>query len=243
MDLIRRADAADAALVLDTSTRVAAAARSGLIDLRFAPPRFDCRISLLSAFLSALNVIKWFLINTPFEHVYVTGSQPDLLTSSHSRLPGAGRSNHKSTHTRARARVPQTATLHHLPRPSHRHREWSRSSISTPGIIPARRGPLTPLSHPLPSFLSFHTALAQGGGSGSGMTQSKSVAKLRTEVAVTVEEAPPPVRRLPRRSQSQTRDRSTTLNHQSHLVMGMIKGLSHSRRHLALLVSIALQFE
>ena len=36
-----RADAADAALVLDASTRVAAAARSGLIDLRFAPPRFD----------------------------------------------------------------------------------------------------------------------------------------------------------------------------------------------------------
>ena len=57
MDLIRRADAADAALVLDASTRVAAAARSGLIDLRFAPPRFDGRISLLSAFLSALNVI------------------------------------------------------------------------------------------------------------------------------------------------------------------------------------------
>ena len=47
----------DAALVLDASTRVAAAARSGLIDLRFAPPRFDCRLSLLSAFLSALNVI------------------------------------------------------------------------------------------------------------------------------------------------------------------------------------------
>ena len=47
----------DAALVLDPSTRVAAAARSGLIDLRFAPPRFDSRISLLSAFLSALNVI------------------------------------------------------------------------------------------------------------------------------------------------------------------------------------------
>ena len=112
MDLIRRADAADAALVLDTSTRVAAAARSGLIDLRFAPPRFDCRISLLSVFLSALNVIKWSLINTPFEHVYVTGSQPDLLTSSHSRLPGAGRSNHKSTHTRARAspRPPPSTT-------------------------------------------------------------------------------------------------------------------------------------
>ena len=31
----------DAALVLDTSTRIAAAARSGLIDLRFAPPLFD----------------------------------------------------------------------------------------------------------------------------------------------------------------------------------------------------------
>ena len=29
------------------------------------------------------------LINTPFEHVYVTRSQPDLLTFSHSRLPGS----------------------------------------------------------------------------------------------------------------------------------------------------------
>ena len=60
----------------------------------------------------ALNVIKWSLINTPFEHVYVTGSQPDLLTSSHSRLPGAGRSNHKSTHTRVRAspRPPPSTT-------------------------------------------------------------------------------------------------------------------------------------
>ena len=58
MDLIRRADAADAALVLDASTRVAAAARSGLIDLRFAPPRGSIVAFLCSRlFVSALNVI------------------------------------------------------------------------------------------------------------------------------------------------------------------------------------------
>ena len=33
------------------------------------------------------------------------------------------------------------------------------------------------------------------------------------------------------------------INHQSHSVMGMIRGVSHSRRHLALLVSIALRFK
>ena len=71
------------------------------------------------------------------------------------------------------------------------------------------------------------------------MTQSKSVAKLRTEVAVAAEEAPPPA---PPPAAKPKPDKGS-LNPQSHSVMGMIKGLSHSRRHLALLVSIALQFE
>ena len=71
------------------------------------------------------------------------------------------------------------------------------------------------------------------------MTQSKSVAKLRTEVAVAAEEAPPPA---PPPAAKPKPDKGS-LNHQSHSATGMIKGLSHSRRHLALLVSIALQFE
>ena len=42
-----------------------------------------------SAFLSALNKCNHFaFINTPFVHVFAT-SCPDLLTSSHSRLPGS----------------------------------------------------------------------------------------------------------------------------------------------------------
>ena len=78
----------DAALMLDASTRVAAAARSGLIDLRFAPPRFDVSHFSARLFCRPYTQYKWSLINTPFVHVHVT-RRPDLLTSCPSRLPGS----------------------------------------------------------------------------------------------------------------------------------------------------------